>query len=345
MIRKLVTAGVAAALLAFSGAPAPAQQPAASQTLAAVKKRGQLVCGVNGELPGFSLKDASGAWSGFDVDFCRAVAAATLGSASKVKFVPLTALKRFEALKAGEVDVLVRNTTVTLQRTAGTGVQFAAVTYIDGQGFVVPKKANVTALAQLANATICYTAGTTHEQNLVSWFEQRRLRVTPMPFDTLDAMYEAFYAGKCSAVTQDATGLASSIVAGGKAADYFMLPDIISREPLGPFLRTGDDQWLEIVRWTHNAMLEAEQYGVTQGNVDEQRKSMDLAVQRLLGTIPGNGKALGLDESWAYNIIKQVGSYAESYDRHFGAGSPLRFARGINALWDKGGLMYPLPMR
>ena len=346
MIRCVISAATAVSLLVTLCAPLSAQQPVqSSPTLATVKKRGELVCGVNGELPGFSIRASSGAWSGFDVDFCRALAAASLGDGAKVKFVPLTTEKRFNALKAGEVDVLARNTTVTLQRTAGSGVHYATVTYIDGQGFVVAKKANVTALSQLANATVCLTRGTTHELNLLTWFAQRRLAVTPVAFDTLEAMYDAFHAGKCTAVTQDVTGLASSIVASGKAAEYLMLPDIISKEPLGPYVRTGDDQWLEVVRWTHNAMLAAEELGVSQTDVDEQRQSADLVVRRLLGTIPGNGKALGLDESWAYSIVKQVGNYGESYERHFGANAPLHFARGINALWNRGGLMYPLPMR
>jgi len=345
MLIKTIRAALAACLLVVAGLPAQAQMNLATSTLTAVKKRDQLVCGVNGELPGFSQQNAQKQWLGFDVEFCRAIAAAAIGDSTKVKFVPLSTAKRFEALRSGEIDVLVRNTTVTLERGAGSDMRYAAVTYIDGQRLVVPKRLAISRADQLGGSTICVLKGTTHEQNL-DWFTARNLTVTMMPFETLAAMYEAFYLGRCTAVTQDSTSLAASIVASGRAAEYLMLPDIISNEPLGPFLRAGDQIWLDVVRWTHYAMLTAEEHGVTSANVDARKKaSDDTAVRRLLGVVPGNGKALKLDEDWAYRIIKQVGNYGESFDRNFGSQSPLKFDRGINALWGKGGALYTLPMR
>ncbi len=333
--------GVCAALgtLALMASPATAQS-----TLDVVKKRGQLICGANGQLPGFSFLNAVKEWEGLDVDLCRAIAAAVLGDATKVTFVPLTAQRRFQALAAGEVDVLVRNTTVTLQRDASLGVQFAAINYFDGQAFVVPAKLNIKELASLRSSTICFNKGTTHEANMLNWFRVRALSVTPVGFDNEEAMYAAFFASRCVGVTADATALASSLVRSGKAADYFMLPDVISKEPLGPFVRRNDNAWLDVVRWTHYAMLEAEERGIHRVGVDEQLRSHDPEVKLFLGVTPGNGKALGLDEKWAYNIIKQVGNYSDSYERNLGSRSPLNLARRINALWNQGGQMYPPPL-
>jgi general L-amino acid transport system substrate-binding protein len=323
-----------------------AQVAAAESTLDVVKKRGQLICGANGQLPGFSFLNAVKEWEGLDVDLCRAIAAAVLGDATKVKFVPLTAQQRFQALASGEVDVLVRNTTVTLQRDAGLGGQFAAINYFDGQAFVVPAKLNIKELASLRSSTICFNKGTTHEANMLAWFRVRALSVTPVGFDTEDAMYDAFFASRCVGVTGDATALASSLVRRGKAADYFMLPEVISKEPLGPFVRRGDEAWLDVVRWTHYAMLEAEERGINRASVDEiRRSSLDPEVKIFLGVTPGNGKALGLSEAWAYNIVKQVGNYSESFERNLGTRSPLNLARRINALWNQGGQMYPPPLR
>jgi len=320
--------------------------PAAAQkTLDAVKKRGELVCGVTGTVPGFSFFNAVQEWEGLDVELCRAVAAATLGSSSKVKFVRLTPQRRFEALAAGEVDMLASNATFTLQREAGLSLQIAVVNFYDGQAFVVPKSLGVKNLAALSGSGICVTAGTTHEDNLAGWFRARRLDYVPIVLLSQEAMYEAFFASRCAAVTEDSASLALAIVRRGVAADYFMLPEIISKEPLGPYVRRGDEAWLDIVRWTQYAMVEAEELEVTSANVDEQLRSNDPAVQRLLGVRAGNGKALGLDEKWAFNIVSQVGNYSESYERNVGMNSPLKFARGINALWNKGGLMYAPPMR
>jgi general L-amino acid transport system substrate-binding protein len=318
---------------------------AADPTLDVVKQRGQLVCGVNGSVPGFSLLNAVKEWEGLDVDICRGVAAAVLGKADRVKFVALSTQQRFEALRSGEVDVLAANSTITLQRTAGIGLEFTTPNYYDGQGFVVPKKLGIAGATALASRDICALRGTTHEDNMKAWFGERRLKATPMMFDNQEAMYEAFFAGRCVAVTQDATALAATVVRSGKAADYMMLPEIISREPLGPYVRRGNDAWADIVRWTQYAMLEAEALGVTRDKVSEYLRSNDPRVQRLLGITPGAGKALGLDETWAYNIVAQVGNYGESYERNVGKGSALKFARGINALWSQGGLMYPMPFR
>lgn len=336
---------LAGALAAF--ATVMLQGPASAEsTLDQVRKRGELVCGVDGSLPGFSLYNAVKEWEGLDVDLCRAVAAAALGDARKVKFVPVSANDRFARLAAGDFDMLARNSTVTLQRSAGAKVRFAVINYIDGQAFVVPKKLKVEQLANLAGSTVCLAKGTTHEFNMVSWFKARRLSVTPMAFDTAEAMYNGFFASRCAAVTADATALAGAIIRSGRAAEYMMLPGVISKEPLGPYVRDGDSQWLDIVRWTHYAMLEAEERGVSPKNIDSLKRELgDPYLRVFLGVDPGNGKALGLSEDWAYNVISQVGNYGDIYERNVGMASPLKFTRGVNALWTKGGQMYPLPLR
>lgn len=331
--------GLAVLFLALGTLPA-----AAESTLELVTKRGQLNCGINGELPGFSAKASQG-WAGLDVDMCKAVAAAVLGDASKVNFVPLTAQQRFAELEAGKVDMLARNSTITLQRDVGTGVDFTSVNFYDGQSFAVSKKIGVTAPSGLASSRICVVKGTTHEANMINWFKARRYTVQPVQFDTAEAMYDAFFASRCAAMTQDATALASIVLARNKQNDFLVLPQLISREPLGPYVKRGDDTWLDIVRWSFQAMLSAEELGLTRDNVAGERQSADPEIRQLLGTIPGNGKALGLEEDWAYNIIRQVGNYGESFDRNVGARSPLKLERGQNALSSKGGLMYPLPMR
>lgn len=332
--------------MAIAGLLLLAVPAAAQSTLETVKKRGQLVCGVDGTLPGFSLLNAVKEWEGLDVDLCRAVAAAVLGDATKVKFVAVSAKDRFDKLTAGEFDLLARNSTVTLQRSAGMKVRFAVVNYFDGQTFVVPKKLKIEQLANLASSTVCVAKGTTHEFNMKAWFGARRLSVTPLPFDTAEAMYSAFYASKCAAVTADATALAGAIVRSGRAAEYMMLPEVVSKEPLGPYVRDGDSQWLDVIRWTHYGMLEAEERGISAKNIDSlKREVVDPSLRVLLGVDPGNGKALGLGEDWLYNVIKQVGNYGEIYEKNVGQGSALKFGRGVNALWSKGGLMYPLPLR
>jgi general L-amino acid transport system substrate-binding protein len=339
IVRWVFGVSAMATVLAITGAPAQAES-----TLAIVKKRGELACGVNGSLPAFSYLDDKKERVGFDAEYCRAIAAAVLGDATKVKFVPLSIAKRFEALKSGEIDVLVRHSTISMDRTANAGVRYAAITFIDGQAFVVPRSAGVSALAGLDKKIICVTKDSPHKANVETWFSLRGLSVTATPFDDQDAMYKAFFDGKCAGVSQEATILASTVIATGKATEFLMLPEIISREPLGPFVRNGDDAWYDIVHWTHNVMVEAEERGLRKATVDEDLASKDPAVRSLLGVEPGDGKLLGLDDKWAFNIIKQVGNYAEVYDRNFGAGSPLKFGRGVNGLWGKGGVMYSLPM-
>jgi general L-amino acid transport system substrate-binding protein len=333
---------LAVAGLALLAAPALGQTPS---TLDVVKKRGQVICGVNMGLGGFSLPDSQGKWKGLDVDMCGAIAAAVLGDATKTKFVGLSAQQRFLALQSGEIDVLVRNSTITLERDAGLGIQYAGVNFYDGQAFVVPKKINLKKLTELGGATVCVAQGTTHEFNMAGYFRARNLQVKPVVYESQDIMYDAFFGGRCDAMTQDSSALASALATRGKQADYEIVPELISKEPLGPFVRKGDDVWLTAVRWSLFAMLEAEERDITTANVDEQLKSTDALVLRLLGEKPGNGKALGLDEKWAYNIIKQVGNYGESFERNVGMASPLKLQRGANALWTKGGLMYPLPLR
>jgi general L-amino acid transport system substrate-binding protein len=328
-----------AGLLALAAVPAHAEP-----TLAAVKKRGQLLCGINGQLPGFSVQNERKEWAGFEIDYCRAVAAAALGDGSKVRFVPLTAVKRFDALRDGSIDVLMRNTTASLERTAGTGVRDVTVIYVDAQAVVVPKALNIKEVAELDGKTVCVLRGTPYLPRLQEWFAERKRAIVPAMFDTQREMYQAFYDGKCIGITQDISALTSTVIASGRANDYAMLPDLVARDPLAPYVHALDPEWLDVVRWTHFALLD-EELGITQNNVDEQLRSPLPSVQRLLGVAPVNGKLLGLDEDRAYKAIKQVGNYAEIYERNVGKGSALKFARGVNALWSRGGVMYPLPMQ
>jgi len=333
------------AVVALLPIGAQAQTPAQTHTLDVVKKRDKLLCGVNGQAPGFSAQNAAKEWQGFDVELCRAIAAAALGSASKVQFIPTSAQDRFTRLIAGEFDVLVRNSTINLERSVGTKVRFTAVNYYDGQAFLVPKKLGAVTLNDLRDKIICVIKGTNTEYNMGAYFKARRMEYIARPFDKPEDMYKALFDGRCQAVTQDASALAAAIVASGNAADYMMLRDFISKEPLGPYVRDGDSGWLDVVRWTQYAMLEAEEREIDKATVDVALTSADFNVQRFLGVIHGYGKILGLDEKWAYNIVKQVGNYGESFERNLGQGSPLKFGRGINSLWTKGGAMISPPMR
>jgi len=318
----------------------------AGKTLDAVKQRGQLVCGVNTSAPGFSAADSQGNWKGLDVDFCRAVAAAVLGDANKVKWVPLNSQQRFTALQLGEVDVLSRNSTWTLTRDASLGILFTGINYYDGQGFMVPKKLNVGSAKKLNNATICVQSGTTSEKNVADFFAANRLKYKQVVFDTAEATQAAFYSGRCQALTTDMSDLAGARTKATKPDDYLILPEVISKEPLGPAVRRGDDEFFAIVRWVGFAMLEAEEYGITQANVDQLKaKSQDPAVQRLLGVTEDTGKLLGLDKEWVVRIIKASGNYGESFERNMGPKSALALPRGVNNLWTKGGLMYAPPVR
>jgi general L-amino acid transport system substrate-binding protein len=330
----------AAALVGVAGAAH------ADKDLDAIKSRGLLICGVNSGVAGFASADAQGKWTGLDVDACRAVAVAILGNADKVRYVPTTTEQRFTALQSGEVDLLVRTTTWTLTRDTALGFDFTGINYYDGQGFIVARKLGAKTARDLNNTTICVQPGTTTEQNLADYFRANKLTYKPMVIEKADEARAAFFAGRCDALTTDASALYAARAANAPdPEDYVILPDIISKEPLGPVVRQGDNQFADIVRWTLFAQIEAEEYGITSRNVDQMLKSDNPAIRRILGVTPGMGKALGLDDKWVYNIIKQVGNYGEMFDRNVGKGSPLKISRGLNALWTQGGLQYAPPIR
>ena len=325
------------------GLPAAAE---AAPTLDKIKQAGTVVCGVNTGLAGFGQPDSQGRYSGFDVDICKAIAAAALGDPGKVKYVPLTAQQRFTALQSGEVDVLSRNTTHTLQRDAELGLNFGPVVFYDGQGFMVPKKLNVKSAKELDGATICVQPGTTTELNLADYFRANNKTFKPLVIEKLDEVVAAYLSGRCDVFTTDRSGLAAVRTARvPNPDDHVILPDVISKEPLAPAVRQGDDHWADVVRWVVYALINAEEKGITSKNVDEKLKSDDPDVKRLLGSTPGMGKALGLDEKWAYNAIKSVGNYGEIFERNVGKESPLKLDRGINDLWTREGLMYAIPIR
>jgi general L-amino acid transport system substrate-binding protein len=343
MLNKLSRLAFGVAVAAGALAVLPAH---AGKTIDAIKARGQLVCGVNASLPGFSAADSQGNWAGLDVDICKAVAATLMGDATKIKYVPLSAQQRFTALQSGEVDLLSRNTTWTLTRDASLGLHFAGITYYDGQGFMVPKKSKVTSARQLKGATVCVQSGTTTEKNLTDFSKAAGLNIKPVVFETQEATNKAYFSGRCQAYTTDASGLAS--VRNKEASnpdDHVVLPELISKEPLGPAVRRGDDELFAIVKWVVYALLEAEEFGVNQGNVDQMKTSTDPVVQRLLGTSEDTGKHLGLDKDWAYRALKAVGNYGEIFERNVGPKSALKLPRGANNLWNKGGLMYAPPVR
>ena len=317
----------------------------AGKTLDTIKSRGQLVCGVNVALAGFSAADSNGNWKGLDVDYCKALAASILGDASKVKFVPLNAQQRFTALQSGEVDLLSRNTTWTLTRDASLGANFVGVTYYDGQGFMVDKKWKVTSAKQLDNATVCVQSGTTTEKNLSDFARSNNLKIKPLVFEKNEAATAAYHSGRCQAYTTDASGLASERSQAKTPDDHLILPEIISKEPLGPLVRRGDDEFFAISKWVLNALIEGEEYGITQANVDEKKASTDPNIQRILGTAEDMGGLLGLDRAWAYNALKAVGNYGEIFERNVGKDSPLKLERGLNKLWNQGGILYAPPIR
>ncbi|MBR9970942.1 amino acid ABC transporter substrate-binding protein [Magnetospirillum sulfuroxidans] len=319
----------------------------AGSTLDAVKAKGFVQCGVNLGLYGFSAPDEKGNWSGLDVDVCRAVAAAVFGDSTKVKYTPLSAQQRLPALQSGEIDMLARNTTHTLSRDTANGLNFTVTNYYDGQGFMVPTKLGVKSAKELNGATICVLPGTTTEQNLADWFRANKMTFKPVVIEKNEELTSAFFSGRCDSFSSDASQLAA--VRANEApnpADYTILPELVSKEPLAPAVRHGDDQWLDVVRWSIFAMIAAEEKGVSMANVDQMAAtSADPEVKRLLGVTAGNGKALGLDEAWAKTIIKQVGNYGESFERNVGMGSKLKIARGQNALYNQGGLMYAPPFK
>ncbi|HEV7437906.1 MAG TPA: amino acid ABC transporter substrate-binding protein [Pseudorhizobium sp.] len=340
MKKTLLSATIGAAVLGLGSA-------ASAATLDDVKAKGFVQCVVNTGLAGFSAPDASGNWTGFDVDYCRAIAAAIFNDPSKVKFTPTTAQTRFTALQSGEGDVMFRNTTWTINRDTALGLNFRTVNYYDGQGFMVPKSLDVSSALELSGAAVCVQSGTTTELNLADYFKANNLEYNPVVFEKLPEVNAAYQEGRCDVYTTDQSGLYSIRLSLSNPDEHIVLPEIISKEPLGPAVRQGDDQWFDIVSWTHFALVQAEEFGITQANVDEMKNSENPEIRRLLGAEADSkiGTDLGLDNEWAYNIIKHVGNYGEVFERNIGMSTPLKIERGLNALWTKGGLQYAIPVR
>ena len=317
----------------------------AGTALNAIKERGYIKCGVSDGLPGFSHTDEKGKFSGIDVDVCRAIAAAVFGDFTKVKFTPLTAKERFTALQTGEIDVLSRNSTWTSSRDSALGLNFTGVTYYDGQGFLVNKKLGVKSAKELDGATVCVQAGTTTELNLSDYFRAHKMKYTPITYDKSDESAKALEAGRCDVLTSDQSQLYAQRIKLAKPGDYVVLPEVISKEPLGPVVRHGDDDWFDIVKWTLFVMVDAEELGIDSKNVEEMKKSTNPDIKRMLGVEGDKGKDFGLANDWMAVVIKQVGNYGEIFDRNVGKGSPLQIERGLNALWTQGGLQYAPPVR
>lgn len=333
----------ALALVSAGVVTAPAM---AGVTVDAVKKRDYVICGVNTAAPGFGSADSQGNWEGLDVNICRSVAAAVLGDAKKVKFVPLSSSQRFTALQSGEIDVLARNTTWTMTRDTTQGAMFVATSYYDGQGFIVPKEFGIKSIKELDGASICIQSGTSTEKTLADYFRSHGLKYKAVVSDTTEAIQSAFLSGRCQAYTTDQSDLAGMLTNAQNPDKYEILSEVISKEPLGPAVRQGDDQWFQIVRWSLTALIEAEELGITKANADELRKtSTNPNVLRLLGAGDDMGRGLGLDKEWSYRIVKQVGNYGESWEKYFGPKSSLKLPRGLNKLWTQGGLMYAQPIR
>jgi general L-amino acid transport system substrate-binding protein len=356
MKTKFLTIAAAAAALCVAASAASAT------TLEDVKKKGFVQCGVNTGLIGFASTNDAGDWSGFDVDYCRAVASAIFGDKTKAKYTPLTAKERFTALQSGEIDLLARNSTWTMSRDTSLGLKFAGVNYYDGQGFMVKKSQGVNSALELSNASVCVQTGTTTELNLADYFGLHKMTYNLVAFEKEEEVEAAYSSGRCDALTTDASGLYSIRLTLQNADEHIVLPEIISKEPLGPVVRQGDDQWFNIVKWTHFALLNAEEAGITQANVEQTKKQAEEDktkaaadpnykaqvspdVARLLGVDGTFGEGIGLGNDWAYNVIKQMGNYGEIFERNIGAGSKLQIARGLNALWSKGGIQYAPPIR
>jgi len=336
MKRVVITLAITAALAATS---------ASAQTLNTVKQRGSLVCGVSAGLPGFSNPDDRGNWTGLDVDLCRAIAAAIFNDATKVKFSPLSSKDRFTALQSGEVDLLSRNSTWTSSRDTSLGLNFAGVNYYDGQGFMVRKALKINSALELNGASVCTQTGTTTELNLADYFRANKMKYEVLALATADETIKAYDAGRCDVFTTDVSQLYSEKLKLTNANDHIILPEVISKEPLGPVVRHGDDQWFDLVKWTHFAMINAEELGVSQKTIDEALKSDKPDVRRLVGLEGNAGEQLGLTKDWVVRIVKQVGNYGESFERNVGSGSRLGIARGLNNLWTKGGIQYAPPIR
>jgi general L-amino acid transport system substrate-binding protein len=314
-------------------------------TLDDVRAKGVISVGVNEGLAGFSKPDEQGVWRGLDVDTAQAISVAVFGVRDKLKYVPLSAKTRFTALQSGEIDVLTRNCTQTLGRETALGLNFVQVNYYDGQGFLVPKKLGVKSAKELDGATVCVLPGTTTELNVADFFRANNMKMKPVVIESSPELNKAFFAGRCDVLTTDASQCAGIRSVAPNPDDYDILPEIISKEPLAPVVRHGDDQWYDIVNFSVLAMIAAEELGITSKNVDQKVKSKDPKVMRFLGVTAGNGKALGLDEKWAYNIVKLVGNYGEVFERNVGVNTPLKLERGLNQLWTKGGLMYAPPFK
>jgi len=330
--------GLTITLLALQSSAVHAQA-----TAAAALKKGFLQCGVNTGLAGFSQPDSQGEWRGLDVDFCRAIAAALFGDARKVRYTPLTAQQRFTALQSGEIDILSRNTTWTLARDTSLGLNFVGVNYYDGQGFMVAKKRKIKNATQLNGAAVCVQPGTTTELNLADYFRAKNMRFKPVVIEKMEEVLNAYFAGRCDVYSTDVSGLLAARASRAAAPeDHVILPEVISKEPLGPAVRHGDDQWFDIAKWSLFAMIDAEELGLTSRNIDQQAKSANPVIRRFVGATGDFGKMLGLEARWAHNIIKQVGNYGESFERHL---TPLGVDRGINRLWNQGGIMYAPPLR
>ncbi|HOP47375.1 MAG TPA: amino acid ABC transporter substrate-binding protein [Desulfobacteraceae bacterium] len=318
---------------------------ASAGTLDEVRSKGFVQVGVNGNVFGFSMPDEKGVWKGLDADTGRAVAAAVFGDANKVKFVALTAVQRLPALQSKEIDVLCRNTTQTLTRETTNGLNFCHPNYYDGQGFLISKKLGVKSAKELEGATVCVLPGTTTEMNAADYFRANGMTWKPVVIENTAELNKAFFAGRCDVLTSDASQLAAQRSVSPNPAEYILLPEIISKEPLAPVVRHGDDQWYDIVNWTVMALIQAEEFGINSKNIDEMLKTQNPGIKRFLGVTPGMGKALGLDDNWVYNIIKQVGNYGEIYDRNVGPNTSLGLDRGLNALWTNGGIQYASPFR
>ncbi len=318
---------------------------AVAGTLQDVRAKGFIQAGVNGDLFGFGKADEKGVWKGLDVDTARAISAAVFGDADKVKYTPLTAKTRFTALQSGEIDVLTRNCTQTLGRDTALGLDFVQVNYYDGQGFLVPKKLGVKDAKELDGAAVCVLPGTTTELNVADYFRANGMKMSPVVIENTAELAKAFFAGRCDVLTSDASQLAGTRAVAPNPKDYVILPTIISKEPLAPAVRHGDNQWKDIVNYSVLALINAEELGITSQNVDKMLESKDPRIMRFLGVTPGNGKALGLDEKFAYNIVKQVGNYGEIFERNVGVNTTLGIERGLNALWTDGGLMYSAPFK
>lgn len=340
-ITTLLLGGIAATTLAMAG------DAQAGATFDNVKSKGFVQCGVNSSgLPGFATVDAQNNWAGLDVDLCKAVAAAVFGDANAVKYTPLNAKERFTALQSGEIDMLSRNTTWTSSRDSALGLDFAGVNYYDGQGFMAKKELGVKSALELDGASVCVQAGTTTELNLADYFRANNMQYTAVVYENNDEVNKAYEAGRCDALTTDQSGLYATRVKLATPDDHVILPEVISKEPLGPAVRQGDDEWKDVVQWTLFAMLQAEEFDITSANVDQiKAESTNPDVQRFLGATEEKGKELGLPNDFAYQIVKQVGNYGESFERNLGASTPLKIERGLNALWTDGGLMYNPPFR